>query len=93
MSQSVNTFEVDFEVYRVADELPDVEDESWYEYRVKLYKYNFLENRQLIDDWDSIGLYNPISGGLTKERAEEAAKEVKKDVEENGEADAWFDTN
>lgn len=89
MSNQEQTHTVEYEVYNVSELLESVDDEDWYEYRVKLKR-----GTRVVDMWDSrVETYNGVkSQRCSRSRAIEAAKEIKKDVEENGEADSWFNT-
>jgi hypothetical protein len=75
-------------IYRVADRLSYVEDESWYEYEVTLRD----SEGYYIDGWDS--LYETYNGetdqALTQRGAEAAVAEIEEDVEA-GNYQAWFD--
>jgi hypothetical protein len=76
------------EIYAVADREWEVDDESWYEYRVSLVG----RGGQMIDEWDSYSECYISDHGqkLTERRANRAVAEIQEDVE-NGAASDWFD--
>lgn len=83
-------YRVEYEVYQVKDKLNADVDEDWYEYVVTL-----MRGSSLIDRWDSrLETHNGTeSSKLSQTRAEGAAQEIKEDVEENNNADLWFDVD
>ena len=79
---------VEYEVYQVKEKLEADVDEDWYEYVVKL-----MRGDTLIGRWDSrLETHNGMeSSQMDEKRAEKAAQEIKRDVEENGNEELWFD--
>jgi len=79
---------VETTVYKVAERHPTVDDEEWYEYSVAL-----VHEGVTLDKWDSlVETYNNVEAQrLTQAEARMAAEDIKKEVEEDGKADEWFD--
>jgi len=87
VDNSKDDYRVETDVYRVADRYRYATDESWYEYRVKLYL-----NDELIDEWDSIiETYNGVKAQrLTQKSAKRSAQQVVSAVEDGGEVEEYF---